>query len=274
MSAASSLTIATWNINSVRLRCDQVLAFLRAYGPDVLCLQETRCVVDAFPAASLAELGYEHQLVAGRKIHAGVAIVSRLPIEARGRHHFCGEDDARHVMARIAGVEIHSLYVPAGGDVPDADRNPKFAHKLAFLDEMRNWLRQRVDSAAQKGMPVVLTGDLNVAPLPEDVWDHRKLLRVVTHTPAETQRLEEIRAIAGMEDVVRRHWPAPRKVFTWWSYRGGTDWQAHDRGRRLDHIWATPELAARLDDVAVARETRGWPRPSDHVPVLARFALA
>ena len=269
-----ALTIATWNINSVRARREQVAAFLDGWQPDVLCLQETRCPTDAFPARFFRKLGYAHQAIIGRKGHAGVAILSRLPIAAQASQRFCGMDDARHVMARIAGVEIHSLYVPAGGDVPDAGSNPKFAHKLAFLDELHDWLAGRTQQAARNGHEVVLTGDLNVAPLPDDVWDHKKLLRVITHTPMETERLEAIRRHATMYDVIRQHLPPPQKVFTWWSYRGGADWQLHDKGRRLDHIWATPALAGRCTEVAIARETRGWPRPSDHVPVLARFSLA
>ena len=266
-----ALTIATWNINSVRLRQQQVAAFLDGWRPDVLCLQEIRCATDAFPARAFRRLGYEHMAVWGRKGHAGVAILSRLPLCNVQRHCFCGLEDARHIMAEVAGVEVHSLYVPAGGDVPDAGRNPKFAHKLAFLDELRTWLARQVQQAASGGREVILTGDLNVAPLPDDVWDHRRLLRVITHTPMETERLETLRAEAGMVDVVRVRLPVPEKVFTWWSYRAGDAWEQHDRGRRLDHVWSTPELAARLEDVAIARETRSWPRPSDHVPVLARF---
>ncbi len=261
------LTIASWNINSVRLRKQQVVAFLEAWRPDVLCLQEIRCANDCFPAATFRKLGYVHMAVRGRKNHHGVAIVSRRPLDSTDAHVFCGLDDARHVTAVIAGVRVHSLYVPAGGDVPDPARNPKFAHKMAFLEEMRHWLRRET----QGGAPVVLTGDLNVAPLEEDVWDHARLRRVVTHTDAERAALMRVLTESGMVDVVRAQRPPPEKLFTWWSYRAGAEWEAHDRGRRLDHVWATPDVAARTRDVAIARETRGWPRPSDHVPVLARF---
>ncbi len=265
-----TLTVASWNINSVRLRADQVAAFLDGWRPDVLCLQEIRCHTDCFPSEMFRELGYEHLAIYGRKAHHGVAIASRLPIANSECRRFCGLDDARHVMAEIAGVRIHSLYVPAGGDEPDPSVNPKFAHKLAFLEEMRAWLkREAVDDK-----PMILAGDLNVAPLPEDVWDHRKLLRVVTHTPVETEALTRIRRESGLVDVVRKRLPPPQKVFTWWSYRGGANWEALDKGRRLDHVWASPALAERLDDVAIAKEARGWPRPSDHAPVLARFRMA
>ncbi len=266
---AFMLVIASWNINSVRLRKHQVAAFLEAWRPDVLCLQEIRCATESFPAATFRKLGYGHMAVRGRKNHHGVAIVSRRPISFEDAHVFCGLDDARHVMAVIDGVRIHSLYVPAGGDVPDAGVNPKFAHKLAFLEEMRHWLR----AEARQGAPVVLTGDLNVAPLEDDVWDHARMRRVITHTEVEREALMKVLRESGLHDVVRAHLPPPRKVFTWWSYRAGADWRRHDRGRRLDHVWATADLLMRAREVAIAKETRSWPRPSDHVPVLARFDI-
>lgn len=259
--------IASWNINSVRLRQHQVAAFLKAWRPDVLCLQEIRCPTDCFPAATFRKFGYEYMAIRGRKNHHGVAILSRRPIMRVDTHIFCDLDDARHVMAVIDGLRVHSLYVPAGGDVPDASLNPKFAHKLAFLEEMRHWLA----AETARGAPVVLTGDLNVAPLAEDVWDHAEMRRVITHTDIERAALMKVLTESGMTDVVRIHQPPPQEVFTWWSYRAGNDWQLHNRGRRLDHIWATPQLALHCSEVAIARETRGWPRPSDHVPLLARF---
>jgi len=134
---------------------------------------------------------------------------------------------------------------------------------------MREWLK----GETAVGDPVALMGDLNVAPYECDVWDHRRLLRVVTHTPVETDALKGILAESGMVDVVRRCIPAPRKVFTWWSYRGKGDWSALDKGRRLDHVWTDPELAEKCSDVEIVRATRGWTRPSDHVPVLARFRM-
>ena len=271
MTRAQDLIIATWNINSVRLRIDQVLAFLEAYQPHVLTLQEIRCVNDAFPAQVFRRAGYAHMAVRGQKSHHGVAIVSRLPLKNIRHRTFCGVDEARHVCAVIADadIEVHSLYVPAGGDVPDPAVNPKFAHKLAFLRDMRAWLSA---PEGHDGRRMVLTGDFNVAPEACDVWDTKKLARVVTHTPVERAALKDILACSGMVDVVRARFAPPRPVFTWWSYRAGADWQHFNRGRRLDHVWASPALARYLADASIATETRAWPRPSDHVPVLARFS--
>ncbi len=266
-----TFTVATWNINSVRLRIEQVVEFLKIHQPDVLALQETKCPPGQFPLKKLAAHGWPHLAEHGQKGYHGVAIVSRWPLFDVERHDFCGKGDARHVSARVHGVRVHALYVPAGGEEPDPERNPKFAHKLSFLEEMHAWL---VNLRKTHESPMILCGDFNVAPYECDVWDHRKLLKVVTHTPVETDALKNILAASGLVDVVRRAYPAPRPLFTWWSYRGGQEWQNHDRGRRLDHIWASPTLAARCEAVEVIRETRSWHRPSDHVPVIARFRLA
>jgi exodeoxyribonuclease-3 len=264
------LRIATWNINSVRLRVGLVGAFLDAYQPDVLCLQEIKCPTDAFPAAAFRDRGYRHIAVNGRKGYHGVAIVSKLPVLRSAAREFCSMKDARHISATLADgggeIELHNFYVPAGGDEPDPHINPKFAHKLAFLDEMRGWLNGPATSA-----PAVLVGDLNIAPLEHDVWSHRQLLDVVSHTPIETDKLEALRTAGSWIDAMRHFVPAEQKLYTWWSYRAH-DWATSDRGRRLDHAWVTPMLGDRLDGIKVIRQARGWQRPSDHVPVILRLA--
>jgi len=264
----TSFTLATWNINSVRLRIEQVVAFLKTWQPDVLALQETKCPPGQFPTRRLRDIGYGHIVDNGQKGYHGVAIVSRLPLSDVRRRDFCAMGDARHIGARVAGIEVNSLYVPAGGDKPDAAINPKFAHKLAFLEEMKAWLSKE---AVERAAPMILCGDLNIAPHECDVWDHEKLLRVVTHTPVETEAMKALLASSGMVDVVRRAHPAPQPLFTWWSYRGKGDWKALNKGRRLDHIWTDADLARHCQEVEIATQCRGWTRPSDHVPVLARF---
>src|ERR1035437_3231809 len=133
-------SLTTWNINSVRLRIDLVAKFLKSVRPDVLCLQETKCVDDAFPLKRLRRLGYEHIALNGQKGYHGVAIVSKLPIVEASPRDFCAKGDSRHMRVRLGGrtdgLEIHNFYVPAGGDEPDPAINDKFAHKLAFVDEM------------------------------------------------------------------------------------------------------------------------------------------
>ncbi|MGY6633934.1 MAG: exodeoxyribonuclease III [Alkalilacustris sp.] len=260
------LTIATWNINSVRLRADLVARLLEEHAPDVLCLQECKSPVDKMPLARFAELGWPHAVARGQKGYNGVAILSRRPIADAGQIDWCGRGDARHVAGRLdCGTVIHNLYIPAGGDMPDPQLNEKFAHKLQFLDELRDWGRDSPPARASR------VGDLNIAPRPDDVWDHRALTKVVSHTPVEVAALETAQAAGGWVDVPRVHQPEG-PLYSWWSYRA-RDWDASDRGRRLDHIWASRDLAAAHTGAWTLRCVRGWPQPSDHAPVLARFDL-
>lgn len=263
------LVVATWNINSVRLRAPLVEHLLATEAPDVLCLQETKCQDGQFPTAVFEKAGYPHLAIHGQKGYHGVAIASRLPLQAIEKRAFCGKDDARHVGAsvEIAGrrVAIDNLYVPAGGDEPDPEVNDKFAHKLGFLDEMKAWV-----GSGPVGGDRILVGDLNIAPLEHDVWSHRQLLDVVSHTPVETTTLEAIRTGGGWIDTMRRAVPEPAKLYTWWSYRAA-DWSAADKGRRLDHVWASPALDGTAAGMRVLRPARGWEKPSDHVPVIATF---
>jgi exodeoxyribonuclease-3 len=267
--------ITTWNINSVRLRIDLLARFIKAARPDILCLQETKCPDDAFPFKRFERLGYVHAAIKGQKGYHGVAILSRLPFESIKVESFCGKTDSRHIAVTLgerAGLRdpviVHNFYVPAGGDEPDPAINEKFAHKLAFLDEMRE--RPAFKPGAKERM--ILVGDLNVAPLEHDVWSHKQLLDVVSHTPIECEKLLALQKAGGWADAMRRFIPEPAKLYTWWSYRA-PDWAAADKGRRLDHIWTSPALADRLGGIAIARQTRGWPRPSDHVPATVTIEL-
>ncbi|MEL7347970.1 MAG: exodeoxyribonuclease III [Pseudomonadota bacterium] len=260
-----ALTIATWNINSVRLRQELVAAFLTEEAPDILCLQETKSPVDKIPAERFAELGYRHLVARGEKGYNGVAILGRVALEDAGHADVCGKGDARHVAARLEdGTLIHNFYVPAGGDIPDREKNAKFAHKLDFVAEMAAW-------QAEAGPRAVVVGDLNIAPLEMDVWDHKKMLKVVSHTPIEVEAFTAAQAAGGWTDVVRADKPEPERVYSWWSYRA-KDWDAADRGRRLDHIWARG-IDAVPGSSRLLRSWRGREQPSDHVPVMAEFAL-
>ena len=263
------LTIATWNINSVRLRIDLVAKFIKSVRPDILCLQETKCPDDAFPVKRFRRLGYEHIALNGQKGYHGVAIISRLPFERTGIVSFCDRIDSRHITAVFgdgaglaAPLRIDNFYVPAGGDLPDPALNPKFAHKLSFLDEMA----AREDIHPRDGERRVLVGDLNVAPYEHDVWSHRQLLNVVSHTPVECEELLRVVERGGWIDVARQTIAQNEKVYTWWSYRAA-DWTLSDRGRRLDHIWVSPALGGGVSAFRIWRDARGWERPSDHVPV-------
>ena len=260
------LKIASWNINSVRARIEIVERFLAEEQPDILCLQETKVIDGIFPHEMFARLGYVHRVLNGQPMHHGVAILSRVPLDAESPTRYDWQDngEARHIGVRLPnGVRLENVYVPAGGDIPDAALNPKFGQKLAFLDRMTRWsegLRE----------PTVLVGDFNVAPLECDVWSHKQLLDVVSHTPIEVETLAALQQSHDWVDLGRRFIPAPERNYTWWSYRA-KDWAASDRGRRLDHMWASTEVARTATGHRVHEPCRSWLRPSDHVPLVTEF---
>ncbi len=259
-------TVATWNINSIRLRENLVCRFLEEEEPDVLCLQELKSPTELVVTEGFARLGYRHCVLRGQKSYNGVAIISRHPLEDCGSRSFLDREEARHVAARLPnGVVIENFYVPAGGDEPDRDVNPKFGDKLDFVTAMREWSS---DSLPER---TVLVGDLNIAPLEDDVWSHRQLLNVVSHTKVEVELLNSVAEAGNWTDVVRRDIPEG-KLYSWWSYRA-KNWDRSDRGRRLDHIWASADLVRPAHGSRILRPMRGWERPSDHVPVLATFSL-
>lgn len=263
-----SLRIATWNINSLRLRQGLLSSLVAALDPDVLCLQETKVPDEAFPELLPPALGFPHFARRGMKSYNGVAIFSRIPFRAVQHTNWCGREDCRHLAVTLdlpgGPVELHDFYVPAGGDEPDAEKNAKFAHKLAFLAEARAYF------AARGGLRrTVLAGDLNVAPLAADVWSHRQLLDVVSHTPVETGALGAWLE-AGFIDAIRHLVPEPERVFTWWSYRNH-DWRLSNRGRRLDHVWVSDDLAGTLVRQVVFKDARDWRLASDHVPVVVEL---
>ena len=258
------MRVISWNVNSVRLRLNLVRRILRKYQPDVLCLQETKVENGLFPAEALARVGYPNQAIHGQKAYHGVAVIARIPFVTKEKRVWCGIEDCRHLQVELTdGTEINNFYVPSGGDDPDPDVNAKFAHKLKFLSETSAWLESR----RTENPRAILVGDLNIAPLETDVWSHKQLLKVVSHTPVEVAHLARLQASLDWVDAVRHFVPPEEKIYSWWSYRA-RDWAAADRGRRLDHVWVTPALAPKLRAATIAREVRGWKLPSDHVPVV------
>ena len=259
-------TLATWNINSVRLREPIVLKLLEEEAPDVLCLQECKSPVDKIPRDGFAALGYPHMVARGDKGYNGVAILSKTPLEEVGSFDFAALGHARHIAARLEnGVVVHNFYVPAGGDVPDRAVNEKFGQKLDYLTDMRDQFR------ASRPERSILVGDLNIAPREDDVWSHKQLLKVVSHTPVEVAHLAETQEEGAWVDVTRQDIPEGQ-LYSWWSYRA-RDWSAADKGRRLDHIWATPDISNAAHGSRILRDARGWEKPSDHAPVFATFDL-
>lgn len=261
------LRVCTWNINSIRPRADQVARFVAEQAPDVVCLQEIKCLDGQFPHDALKAAGLSHVRIAGQKGLHGVAIASRLPLQPGPALDVCRHGEARHVSAIVAGVEVHNLYIPAGGDLPDRFSNPKFDHKLDVFERLTGALAARGPDA-----PILLVGDLNVAPGEHDVWNHRYMSRIVSHTPQERAAMARLRESLQFVDLVRAATPAPTKAFTWWSYRA-RDFRASNRGLRLDHLWAAPALARHAMGARIHDDVRGWERPSDHVPVTCDLLL-
>ena len=260
------IKIATWNINSIRLRENQVCSVLSNYAPDLICLQELKAPTESVPTKKFEELGYKYSGIRGQKGYNGVAIISRIPIVDAGHHDYCLKGDARHVSGRLPnGVEIQNFYIPAGGDIPDKELNKKFEHKLDFLSEMRTNFQKN------KLTKTILVGDLNIAPLEIDVWSHKQLTKVVSHTLQEINALKAVLSAGDFVDIIRKDIPEGL-LYSWWSYRS-PNWSISDRGRRLDHIWATNDIASKGHSSFILKEVRSWERPSDHVPVFAEFDL-
>jgi len=259
-------TVATWNINSVRLRAPIVQKLMEEEMPDVLCLQECKSPVDKIPFEQFQEIGYTHMVANGQKGYNGVAIFSKLPMKEVARKDFANLGHARHIAGQLEnGATIHNFYVPAGGDVADRFVNEKFGQKLDYLTEMRDWFH------AEKPEKAILVGDLNIAPREDDVWDHKKLLKVVSHTPIEIEHMAETQDAGSWVDITRKDIP-DGKLYSWWSYRA-KDWAAANKGRRLDHVWATPDISNASHSSRIHSAARGWEKPSDHAPIFATFDL-
>jgi exodeoxyribonuclease-3 len=266
------LRVATWNINSVRLRSDQVARFVAEQAPDVLCLQEIKCREGEFPRQAFIDMGLPHLAISGQKGWHGVAIASRLPFEPGPPLAVCREGHARAVGVVVRGVEIQNFYIPAGGDVPDRAENPKFDHKLDFFERLTAIFAARDPKAA-----LLIAGDFNVAPSPFDVWSHRQMSKIVSHTPIEVEAVDRLKAAGSFIDLVREARPEPEKLASWWSYRAA-DFRASNRGLRLDHLWVSPGLkaaafAAGSASAAIHEDVRSWARPSDHAAVTADLAV-
>jgi len=264
---SKNLKIVSWNINSVRLRAPNIESFVAQEKPDVVCLQETKCQDGEFPEKAFREMGLKHLVLNGQKGgHHGVAIASRLPLERIEAPDLCREGHSRVIAARVAGIEVHNIYLPAGGDEPDPVKNDKFAHKLDFLERLGPAYKK------QTSTPRVLVGDLNVAPHENDVWSHKQLLKIVSHTPVETDLLEASRKQAKFADIARLAVPDEQKLYSWWSYRA-KDWAATNKGRRLDHIWMNPAGLAetKVNSYQVHLAWRGGWKPSDHAPISVKI---
>jgi exodeoxyribonuclease-3 len=264
--AMSRLKIASWNINSVRIRLPIIAQLVKDESPDIICLQETKAQNADFPLAAIQRMGYPHVILNGQRMHHGVAILSKQPLVEERRFDWQDNGEARHIGVRLPnGILLENVYVPAGGDIPDRTLNPKFGQKLDFVQRMTRWSESLRD-------PTIILGDFNIAPLECDVWSHKALLDVVSHTPIEVEALTGLMQSHDWVDVARTLVPAPQRLYTWWSYRN-KDHTVNDRGRRLDHVWVSPAMKDSLAGFRVLEPARSWDKPSDHVPLIAEFAL-
>ncbi len=261
------MRIATWNINSVRLRAGIVGKFLADHNIDILCLQETKTEDKTFPKEFFENIGYEHLMFSGEKSYNGVAIISRVKLEFDKKLNFVN-DHKRHISARgkygKKDFELHNVYIPAGGDIPDPKLNDKFLHKLDYCRELAKFYPK------SRKTETIVVGDFNIAPYEHDVWSHKQLLGVVSHTPVEVELLEKFRRSVDFVDIAREFVPHNEKLYSWWSYRN-QDWRKSDRGRRLDHIWATNDIAGKVKKFEIIKDIRDYPQPSDHVPVIVEL---
>jgi exodeoxyribonuclease III len=252
------MRIATWNVNSVKARLPRLLEWLDSTAPDVLCLQETKVAADGFPAAEVAELGYQTAAF-GHGRWNGVALLSRIGLEDV-RHGFAGEPgfpepEARAISALCGGVRFFSVYVPNGRTPED----PHYTYKLSWLAALRQALLADVAAG-----PLVVAGDFNVAPTDDDVWDPRVFAGATHVTPPERAALAAIREL-GLRDVVGRPLKGDRP-FTYWDYRAGMFHQ--NKGMRIDLVLASPQVADQVRDAVVDREARKGKGPSDHAPIV------
>lgn len=256
------MQLVTWNVNSLKARLPRVLEFLDQHRPDVLCLQETKCTAEAFPAAELRAAGYEAAHHSGGR-WAGVAVLARAGLELTDvRAGLDGElqaDQARWVEATVDGVRVVSVYVVNG----QAVGTPTFTEKLRFLEAMA----ARVHALRTGGSEVVVAGDMNVCPTDADVYDPAAFAGATHVTPEERRALEQVAHAGGLRDAYRVVHPEPEQQFTWWDYRAGHFHKG--LGLRIDLILVSDGIAEGLQAVHIERDYRKGTKPSDHAPLVA-----
>lgn len=258
------MKIVSWNINSVRIRLELIEKLVKDENPDIICLQETKTQDEFFPIDELKQLGFDHIVFDGEKSYNGVAIISKVPLDEVNKIDILDYGHKRHISSTLlGGIDLHNFYVPAGGDEADPEINPKFDHKLKFLDWMENFFKDNYN----KDSKLIILGDMNIAPLEHDVWSHKQLLKVVSHTPIEVEKMDKIQKSLDFVDSHRMFVNAEEKLYSWWSYRGREPFKSN-RGRRLDHIWVSPALKDQVKSAYIVKDFRICERPSDHVPII------
>ena len=254
------MKLATWNVNSITARLPVVTKWLEAERPDVLCLQELKCMDEKFPADAFAELGYRSE-VYGQRTYNGVAIVSREACEDV-RRGFQDDEEGAHarlIAGTVGGVRVVNVYVPNGQFVG----SDKYRFKLEWMQRLRRFFDEHYD----RGERVLLCGDFNVAPEERDVHDPAAWEGHVLFSRRERAALEHVREW-GFADAFRLH-TGEGGHYSWWDYRQGSF--RRDAGLRIDHVWVSEPLAQRSKETWIDKEPRSWERPSDHTPVVAVF---
>lgn len=260
------IKIVSWNINSLRIRLHLLQKLVLDENPDVICLQETKVQDESFPIKEIKKLGFNHIEFSGEKSYNGVAIISKIPLSEISKIDILESNHKRHIAASFLGLTLHNFYVPAGGDIPDVNLNPKFDFKLNFLD----WMTEFFAKNYTKNSKLIVVGDINIAPLEHDVWSHKQLLNVVSHTPIEVEKMLKLQKTLDFVDSHRVFVANNEKLYSWWSYRAG-DALGSNRGRRLDHIWLSPDLKDKIEDAYILRDFRILDKPSDHVPIILKL---
>lgn len=254
------MLIATWNVNSIRVRLPQLLDWLSMAKPDVVCLQETKIVTDDFPFDAIGQAGYE-AAAWGQKTYNGVAVLSKLPIEEVVEGFPGEEGQARLIETVIEGVHVISAYCP-NGETPGSE---KFQYKKRFFAA----LRAHLDGLGKSSLPLAICGDFNIAPEARDVWDPIKAAKTCGFHPDEIKWLKQLTAW-GLHDSLRLC-DQQGGQYSWWDYRTGGF--AKNQGMRIDQIWVSDGLKPKVNKAWIDTEPRGWDRASDHTPVLAEIRL-
>ena len=254
------MKLATWNVNSILARLPHVQRWLQAEQPDVLCMQETKCLDEKFPFDAFKEMGYCAEVL-GQRTYNGVAILSREECSAvqRGYADDAEGAHARLLVANVKGIQVVNVYIPNG----QAVGSDKFQFKLEWMGRLRNFL----DANCDANTPVVLCGDFNVAPEDRDIHDPRLWQERIMCSQAERDALERIKQW-GFTDAFRLH-NEQGGLYSWWDYRAGAF--RRNMGLRIDHVWVSRPLVARSSTARIDSEPRTWEKPSDHAPLIAEF---
>jgi exodeoxyribonuclease III len=261
------MRVATWNVNSIRQRLDNMLAWLKERSPDIVCLQEIKCVDDAFPREAFESLGY-NVAVHGQKAFNGVALLSKLPFDEVAPGLIGDKDDVQArflealVSTKTGALRVVSLYLP-NGNPPDTD---KYTYKLNWMDRLIAFSRERLKLEE----PMLLAGDYNVIPTPADAHNPDAWAKDALFLPRTREKFRALTNL-GLTDAVRAVSDAG-DLYSFWDYQAGA-WAKND-GIRIDHVLLSPQAADRLLDAGIDRHVRGWDKPSDHVPVFVDLDIA